>query len=66
MRTNILLDDALVAEALRYSKVKTKRALVDLALREFVMQRKRLDVRDLKGKDLVDPAYDYQEARRRR
>lgn len=36
MRTNIDLDDALVQEAMRYSKARTKRALVEEALRNFV------------------------------
>lgn len=36
MRTNIDLDDALVREAMRYSKASTKRALVEEALRNFV------------------------------
>lgn len=36
MRTNIELDEALVEEAMRYSKASTKRALVDEALRNFV------------------------------
>jgi len=36
MRTNIVLDDDLVKEAFRHAPVKTKRELVDLALREFV------------------------------
>lgn len=36
MRTNIDLDDALMREAMRYSKASTKRALVEEALRNFV------------------------------
>jgi len=43
MRTNIVLDDELVEEAFRYSNAKTKRELVDRALREFVANRKRRD-----------------------
>ena len=35
MRTNIVLDDNLVKEAFRHAPVKTKRELVDLALRDF-------------------------------
>ena len=66
MRTNIVLDDELVSEALRYTDVKTKRELVDLALREFLALRKRKNIRDLRGKDLLDPAYDYRRARRGR
>ncbi len=32
MRTNIVLNDELVQEAMRYSKAKTKRALIEEAL----------------------------------
>jgi Arc/MetJ family transcription regulator len=39
MRTNIVLDDELVREAMRYSKAKTKRALVEDALRTLVRVR---------------------------
>ena len=63
MRTNIVLDDKLVKEAFRHAEVKTKRELVDLALREFVAARKRRDPRDLLGKVKLDPSYDYKKAR---
>lgn len=36
MRTNIVIDDELMAQALRVSRVTTKREVVDLALREYV------------------------------
>lgn len=64
MRTNIVLDEELVDEAMRYAKVKTKRELVDLALREFVAARRRLDVSELFGKVQIDPDYDYKALRR--
>jgi Arc/MetJ family transcription regulator len=35
-RTNIVLDEALVRKAMRVSGAKTKREVVDLALRELV------------------------------
>ena len=35
-RTNIVLDDALVKQAMRVSGAKTKRQVVDRALRELV------------------------------
>jgi len=63
MRTNIVLDDNLVKEAFRHAPVKTKRELVDLALREFVATRKRRDLRELVGKIKLDPSYDYKKAR---
>ena len=63
MRTNIVLDDALVEEAFRHSNAKTKRELVDLALREFVENHKRKDVRELRGKISFHPGYDYKKLR---
>jgi Arc/MetJ family transcription regulator len=36
MRTNIVLDDDLVREAMRHSRARTKRALVEEALVTFV------------------------------
>jgi Arc/MetJ family transcription regulator len=63
MRTNIVLDDELVEEAFRHSNAKTKRELVDLALREFVENHKRKDVRELRGKGLIRPDYDYRALR---
>ncbi len=63
MRTNIVLDDALVAEAQRLSRIKTKRQLIDQALREFVANRKRLDIRELAGSDLLEDDYDHKAGR---
>ena len=39
MRTNIVLDDELVREAAHYSRAKTKRALIEDALRTLVRVR---------------------------
>ena len=63
MRTNIVLDEGLVKEAMRYVDVGSKRELIDLALREFVAARKRRDLRDLLGKVALDPKYDHKKAR---
>ena len=63
MRTNIVLDDALVQEAQALSQIKTKRELVDIALREFVAHRKRLDLRELKGIGELRSDYDYKSTR---
>ncbi len=62
-RTNVVLDDRLIAKALKLSKVKTKRDVIDAALREFVEHRQRPDLRELFGKGLIDPKYDYKRAR---
>jgi Arc/MetJ family transcription regulator len=63
MRTNIVLDDILVQEALALSGAKTKRELVDRALRELVERLRRRDILDLYGSDGIDPDYDYKAAR---
>jgi Arc/MetJ family transcription regulator len=39
MRTNVVLNDALVEEAMRYSSAKSKSALIEEALRAFVTMR---------------------------
>lgn len=63
MRTTIDLDDKLVAEAFRHTNVTTKKALVHLALEEFVRARKRLDVRDLLGHVELADDYDHKALR---
>lgn len=62
-RTNIVLDEGLVEEAMRYAGVGTKRELVDLALREFVESRKRRDLRELRGRVRLRPGYDHKRLR---
>lgn len=63
MRTNIVLDEQLVNEAMSLSQIKTKRELVEQALKEFVALRKRLNLLDLVGAgDLLDD-YDYKSLR---
>lgn len=44
MRTNIEVDDALIKEAQELSGLKTKRAVVDAALRMFVRVQHQKDV----------------------
>ena len=63
MRTNIVLDDDLVAEAMKLTHAKTKREVVDLALREAVALRKRKNILDLVGQDLIAPDYDVRAVR---
>ena len=50
MRTNIVLDDNLVEEALRLTGTTTKREVVDLALRRLVQLERQRAVLDLEGK----------------
>lgn len=50
MRTNIELDDALVDQALKLSKLKTKREVVQEALRNYVAYMKKKELLMLKGR----------------
>ena len=63
MRTNIVLNDQLVDEALKLSKIKTKRQLIEQALTEFVANRKRLDLRELRGTGDMTEDYDHKALR---
>ena len=65
MRTNIVLNDELVSEAQALSHIKTKRELIDVALREFVENRKRMDLRELRGVNELREDYDYKRTRSR-
>ncbi|MBN8867452.1 MAG: type II toxin-antitoxin system VapB family antitoxin [Solirubrobacterales bacterium] len=49
MRTNIVIDEELMAEAQKLAGTKTMRETVDLALREMVSRKKRLGIRSLRG-----------------
>ena len=63
MRTNIVLDDELMDEAFKRSRAKTKKELIHEALKEYVENRKKMDLRDLKGKIDFHDDYDYKKLR---
>ena len=50
MRTNIVIDDALMADALQASGARTKRQAVELGLQTLVRLRRQADIRRLRGK----------------
>jgi Arc/MetJ family transcription regulator len=50
MRTNVEIDDKLMKEAQRLSGLKTKRAVIDAALRMFVRVKRQSDILKLAGK----------------
>ena len=50
MRTNIVIDDRLMRDALRTTGVKTKREAVELGLRTLVRLKKQAEIRGLRGK----------------
>ncbi len=63
MRTNIVLDDGLVKEAMKLANVRTKREAVDIALRRFVQSGKQRKLLDLYGTGGIRKDYDYKRAR---
>ncbi|GHV88266.1 hypothetical protein AGMMS50267_06260 [Spirochaetia bacterium] len=64
MRTNIVLNDELVEEAFKFSTViSTKRELIEAALQEYVNNRKRKNLKELKGKLHFSKGYDYKKMR---
>jgi Arc/MetJ family transcription regulator len=67
MRTNVVLDDDLVEEAFKFSQtISTKRELIAIALEEYVNNRKRKNLKDLKGKIKFSADYDYKKMRKTR
>jgi Arc/MetJ family transcription regulator len=50
MRTNIEIDDKLMKESLEATGLKTKREVVDLALKELLRLRRQAGLKKLKGK----------------
>ncbi len=65
MRTNIVLDDELIAEAAQLTGIKTKKDLVHEALRTLIRVRKRKSLLELQGKIAFAPDYDHKELRSR-
>lgn len=59
MRTNIVVDDVLVKEAALLTGARTKRELIDLALRELIRSRRKLNLIDLAGKIQLADDYDH-------
>ncbi|AYO32050.1 MAG TPA: type II toxin-antitoxin system VapB family antitoxin [Thermoanaerobacterales bacterium] len=63
MRTNIDIDEKLLHEAFKYLKVKTKKELVNTALKEFIENHKRKNLMELKGKIAFREDYDHKKMR---
>lgn len=63
MRTNVVIDDELINEAIKLSGAKTKKDVISFALREFVAARKRTNLLDLEGKIEFQDDYDYKALR---
>jgi Arc/MetJ family transcription regulator len=50
MRTNIVIDDELMANALRATGLKTKREAVELGLKTLIKLKQQEQIRQFRGK----------------
>ncbi|MCP4221368.1 MAG: type II toxin-antitoxin system VapB family antitoxin [bacterium] len=64
MRTNVVVDDDLLSEAFRLTNLKTKKDLINTALKEMIANRQKMDLRKIKGKIDFRDDYDYKEMRK--
>lgn len=49
MRTNVVLDQALIDQAKRLTGIQTTRAVIDEALRTLIQLREQTEIRRLRG-----------------
>jgi hypothetical protein len=57
-RTNIVLDDELIAQAMARARVTTKKAAVEAALKAYVHKPDYAALLALQASDPIDPDYD--------
>ena len=66
MATNLEIDKKLMDEALKLGNQKTKRAVVEEALKEYVQRRKQREIIKLFGSIEYEDSYDYKEQRKKK
>jgi len=64
VRTNIVIDDALLEEAFSVSKARTKKDLVHEALQELIRIKRRKDMTELAGSIEFHEGYDHKKLRK--
>jgi len=63
MRTNIVLDDRLLREAMKLARARTMREAVHIALARYVQSGKQKRLLELGGRGGMREDYDYKRAR---
>jgi Arc/MetJ family transcription regulator len=63
MRTNIVLDEELVAEAFRLTDARTKKELIHLALEELIRVRRKRNLAELAGRIELREDFDHKAMR---
>jgi len=66
LRTNIDLDETLLAKAIEASGAKTKREAVNRGLEALIRQSRKKDLLDLVGRIDFESGYDHKRTRRTR
>lgn len=66
MRTNIVIDEELINQAIDVSGLRTKKEVVNIALEEFVQRHSQKKLLDLAGKIDLAEGYDYKAMREER
>ena len=65
MATNLAIDDRLIREAQKVGGLKTKKAAVTEALKEYILRRKQMKILKLFGGIDIDTHYDHKAGRDR-
>jgi Arc/MetJ family transcription regulator len=63
MRTNILVDDDLLQEAMNATGARTRKDVVNLVLQELVRSRKKKNLADLAGRIRFREGFDHKAMR---
>jgi len=50
MRTNVVIDEKIIKKALKYTGLKTKREVINYALKELIIRKERKEILQLAGK----------------
>ena len=66
MRINIDIDEELLDQAFSVSRLRTKKALIHEALKEFIRLRRRKDLTELAGFIQFHEGYDHKKLRETR
>lgn len=65
MATNLEINNELIQEALRLGGHRTKRAVVEAALQEYVQRRQQSEITELFGTIEYENDFDYKQQRRK-
>ena len=66
MRTNIVINDELMQQAMKLSGLKTKKAVVEQGLKRLILMEQKKKLLGLAGKVEFSPDYDYKAMRKMR